>query len=129
MKPMIEITEADRARFEDMYAGYRALHESPDSCRLMIIVKTPLDLPSWEERLADPMVMLQAEMDTLKPHLEIGDDRVPTVRVQFGTAQIAAAFGSEIVNPENNLPAASSHPLKATWSTCSPGTSTSGISS
>jgi hypothetical protein len=33
--------------------------------------------------------------------------------VQFGTAQVAAAFGCEIVVPENNLPACGSHVLAA----------------
>jgi len=78
----------------------------------MIVVNTPVQgIPSWEDRLADPMVMLRAELDALRPHLAIGDDRVPTVRVEFGTAQIAAAFGCTIVVPENNLPAAGSHVL------------------
>lgn len=78
----------------------------------MIIVNTAIQgLPTWEERLADPLVMLRAELDSLRPHLEIGDDKVPTVRVQFGTAQVAAAFGCRIVIPENNLPAAGSHVL------------------
>lgn len=58
-----------------------------------------------EDRLSDPLVMLRSELDALRPHLEIGDDRVPTVRVQFGTAQVAAAFGCPIVIPPDNLPA------------------------
>lgn len=101
------LTDADRARFEELYARYRILHDAPESCRPMIIISAPVEgIPTWEERLADPMVMLQAELDALRPHLEIGDDRVPTVRVQFGTGQIAAAFGCSIHQPENNLPAA-----------------------
>ena len=77
----------------------------------MLIINTPVRVPSWEARLADPLVMLQAELDLLRPHQEIRDDRVPTVRVQFGTAQVAAAFGCRIVIPENSLPAAGSHVL------------------
>lgn len=101
----------DQSRFADVYARYRLLHEQPECCRPMIIVNTPVPLPSWEERLADPLVMLRSELDELRPHLEIGDDRVPTVRVQFGTAQIAGAFGCRIVIPANNVPAAGSHVL------------------
>lgn len=108
----LKIGESARARFEDMYARYRRLYDEPDKCYPMIVVNTPVHgIPSWEDRLADPMVMLRAELDALRPHVEIGDDRVPTVRVQFGTAQVAAAFGCRIVVPENNLPAASSHVL------------------
>jgi hypothetical protein len=108
---MTEAVNIDRSRFADVYARYRMLHEQPGRCRPMIIVNAPVPLPSWEERLADPLVMLRSELDQLRPHLEIGDDRVPTVRVQFGTAQIAAAFGCRVVISENNLPAAGSRVL------------------
>lgn len=84
----------------------------PRNCQPAIIIDTPLELPCWEERLADPMVMLRSELDSLRPHFEIGDDRVPSVRVQFGTAQPAAAYGCNIYVPPNSLPAAASHVLK-----------------
>jgi hypothetical protein len=104
---------AQLAACDDLYARYRRLYDDPKHCEPMFIVQTPLhDLPSWEERLADPWVMLQAEFDQLRPHLEIEDDRVPTVRVQFGTAQVAAAFGCAITQPPNSLPAAANHVLK-----------------
>jgi hypothetical protein len=112
LKDYLRIDDSAQARFEDIYARYRHLHEEPDACSPMVIVNTPVQgIPSWEDRLADPMVMLRAELDALRPHLAIEDDRVPTVRVQFGTAQVAAAFGCKIVVPENNLPAAGSHVL------------------
>jgi hypothetical protein len=113
IKDILPIDHATLIRFEEMAANYRRLHEEPDACRPMIILNTPVpELPPWEERLADPLVMLRAELESLRPHLEIGDDRVPSVRVQFGTAQIAAAFGCEMFIPENNLPAAGTHVLK-----------------
>jgi uroporphyrinogen-III decarboxylase len=100
-------------RFKSIYRKYREMYENPDNCEPMFIVNTPVEgIPTWEERLADPLVMLKAELDLLKPHMEIEDDRVPTVRVQFGTAQVAAAFGCEMYTPENNLPCAGSHVLK-----------------
>ena len=112
LKEYLQISDSERSRLADVLAQYRLLNDEPDKCRPMIIVHTPLSgLPSWEDRLADPLVMLRAELDALRPHLEIGDDRVPTVRVQFGTAQVAAAFGCRIVVPENNLPAAGNHVL------------------
>ena len=94
-------------------ARHKLLHTDPDNCRPIIIVNTPVpNLPSWEERLADPLVMLKAELDELRCHLQLGDDRVPTVRVQFGTGQVAAAFGCDMYLPPNSLPAASSHVLR-----------------
>ena len=101
-------------RLEDVYRRYRMLHDEPDGCSPMIVVNVPsMESPSWKEMLAYPMVMLRAELDNLVPHLEIEDDRVPTVRVQFGTAQVAAAFGCSMHEYEDSPPAAGSHVLAA----------------
>lgn len=106
------IDDRQAERLHDVYRRYRLLSTDPEGCRPMILVNTPVSgLRPWEERLVDPMVMLEDELAGIKPHLEIGDDRVPTVRVQFGTAQIAAAFGCEMAVPTNNLPCASTHVL------------------
>jgi len=110
-KDYLCIDDRELARLETVYAGYRRLHDDPQNCRPMIVINTPVTLPTWEARLADPLVMLRAELDLIRPHLAIGDDRVPSVRVQFGTAQVAAAFGCEMFLPENNLPAAGNHVL------------------
>ena len=108
----LRLNDEDLGHFQDVYARYRLLHEDPGNCRPMIIarVSTP-ENTTWEERVADPLVMLKSELDHLRPQLEVKDDCVPTVRVQFGTAQVAAAFGAEIFIPENNVPAARTHPL------------------
>ncbi len=108
----LELSDAQHERLADLYARYRRLYTDPDHCQPMFIISTPLEnVPTWEERLADPMVMLRSELNALRPHLEIGDDRVPTVRVQFGTSQVAAAFGCPVVIPANNLPAIGGHVL------------------
>jgi len=107
LRSYLKITDADHRRFDDLYRRYRQLYEQPDRCRPMILVRTPVNgLPAWTQRLADPLVMLRAELDMLRPHLEMQDDHVLTVRVQFGTAQIAAAFGCPLHFPEDSLPAA-----------------------
>lgn len=112
-KEQLKLDDKQLERLAQVDADYRKQHSDPANCRPMIIIRTPLDhLPSWEARLADPLVMLQAELDSLRPHLEIGDDRVASVRVQFGTPQVAAAFGCKVVYPENNLPATGSHVLR-----------------
>lgn len=112
LRDYLTVRDEDRSRFVDLYERYRSLYDDPKRCRPMIVVNTPVGrLPTWEERLADPLVMLRSELDTLRPHLELRDDRVPTVRVQFGTAQVAAAFGCRMHVPENNLPAAGNHVL------------------
>jgi hypothetical protein len=55
--------------------------------------------------------MLEAELAELRPHLEMEDDRVPSVRIEFGTAQVAAAFGCSMYVPDNNLPCAGSRAM------------------
>ncbi len=106
------LSDYQRNRLEDVSNKYKRMYNQPANCEPMFIINTPVELPSWEERLSDPLVMLKANLDALQTHLEIEDDRVPTVRVDFGTAQIAAAFGCELIIPSNNLPAASNHVLK-----------------
>jgi len=113
LKKELKLGKAQLSRFEDIYKKYRRMNEDTDNCEPMFIINTPMEgMPTWEERLEDPMVMLKSELDALKPHIEMGDDRVPSVRVQFGTAQVAAAFGCDMYIPENNLPCAGSYVLK-----------------
>ena len=110
----LQFTDEELRRFDNIYADYRRMYQDPDNCRPMFIIQPPAKgagWPTWEERLADPLVMLKAELDNIRSHVQVGDDATPTVRVQFGTAQVAAAFGCEMFIPENNLPAAGTHVL------------------
>jgi len=105
LKGYLQIGDKQLERFKDIYRRYRMMYEDPDNCLPMFIIEVPVEnLPTWEERLADPIVMLKAEMDILRPHLELEDDCVPTVRVEFGAAQVAVAFGCEMHILPNNLP-------------------------
>ncbi|MFA5203197.1 MAG: uroporphyrinogen decarboxylase family protein [Lentisphaeria bacterium] len=110
-----QLTAADHRRLEALYARYRRQWDTPAASSPMFVIDTPapVAIPTWEERLADPALMLQTELDLLRPHLELGDDQVPTVRVEFGTAQVAAAFGCRLVIPPNSQAAAASHVLNA----------------
>jgi hypothetical protein len=108
----ISITPEDRDRFSELEASYRHFYDKPGKAQPRFIVHAPCDLPPMAERLKDPAVMLEAELATLDNHLQMGDDHLPIVRVQFGTPQVASAFGCEVVYPENSLPAAGNHPLK-----------------
>ncbi len=108
----LHISDKQAGHLEDVYTRYRMLYEKPDSCLPMFIIDTPVKTPAFKEQLADPLIMLKAQLEEIKSHLETGDDRAPTVRVNFGTPQVAAAFGCEIFTPENSLPAAGSFPLK-----------------
>ncbi len=117
LQDLLIIDEAQRARLDDVRRRYRLLYNDPEHCRPMFIVRTPVPPGSekpatWEKMLADPLVMLRSELAIAGRHLAIGDDRLPVVRVNFGTPQVAAAFGCRIVFPENNQPAAGSHVLE-----------------
>lgn len=112
IKDYLTLSDAQLKRMEEVYAGYRRLFEDPENCSPMLIVNAPQEKKyTWEERLADPIAMLKGELDVLRSSLIMEDDRVPAVRVQFGTAQVAAAFGCELSVPTNSMPAASSHVL------------------
>jgi len=97
---------------EKLRTRYKYMHENPRECGPLFIMDAPVaNLPPWEERLADPMKMLACELAALQSHQEIGDDAPMAVRVQFGTAQIAAAFGCDMFIPPNSLPCAGNHIL------------------
>jgi hypothetical protein len=107
------INSAQLERLEALREQYKLLYNEPDACRPMIIVNiNNREDVSWEEKLTDPLVMLQSKLREIKDHLDMEDDFLPAVRVDFGTGLIASAFGCQIIVPENNLPAVSSHPLK-----------------
>lgn len=109
----IHMTKQQSCRYEELYDGYRRFYSDPDNATPKIIVHVPCaSFPSWQEQLTDPLVMLKAQLDQIKMHMEVGDDCVPAVRVNFGTAQVAAAFGCEFAFPENSLPAAGTHILE-----------------
>lgn len=99
-------------RIEELNKRYKMMWEDPQRCSPMFIVNGPAkDLPPWEERLEDPLNMLKAWLQMLRFHIEAEDDRIPTLRVEFGTGQVAAAFGCEIAVPTNSMPAVKSHVL------------------
>jgi len=111
LKEYLKIDEGLLNHFKDLRTRYRKLYETPQDCQPMIIVDTSPNLPCGEELFFDPAVGLRRELDVLRPHFEMRDDYVPCVRVNFGTAQVAAAYGCELYIPANSTPAASSHVL------------------
>jgi len=100
-------------RISALIERYRRMHDDPGHSFPMIIVDVETKgLPSWAERLADPRVMMEAQLEEMRSHLALKDDCIPTLRVEFGTGQVAAAFGCEIVFPDNSYPAVGAHALK-----------------
>lgn len=105
MKEALGLDGRQLKRMEGLYAAYRCMFTSPGASSPMVIVQVPVrGMPGYRERFRDPLSMLAVELATLRNHLEVGDDCVPTVRVQFGTGLIASAFGCETFVPDNELP-------------------------
>ncbi len=114
LKRSLVITDQGLEYFERLYAGYRKMYEDPAGSSPKFIVDTPRrPLASVAEMLDDPLLMLRNELDALRPHLRLRDDMVPAVRVQLGTAQVAAAFGCHMHAFEDSLPASSGPVMKS----------------
>lgn len=113
MYSTLVLDDRQQRRLENLYAKYKRLYTDPENCSPRIIVKVPVaNRPKIKDMLDDPLLMLKTELEDLRPHLELEDDRVATVRVQFGTAQVAAAFGCPLHIFEDSLPAAGAPALK-----------------
>ena len=113
VKDYLVLDDKQLLRFEKVYDRYRKMYEDPDNCSPMFVINVPRkNNYTWKERLENPVAMLKDELDGLRPGLLLEDDRVPAVRVQFGTAQVAAAFGCSLVTPEHSPPAAKKHVLE-----------------
>lgn len=104
-------SDGELERFQDIYKRYMKMYLEPENSMPMFVINTPVKSHVWEEKLADPEVMFTDDLKAIRAHADVGDDRVPTTRVSFGTAQIAAAFGCEMFIPPNNLPCAKTHVL------------------
>ena len=108
-----QLDDAVQCRYDQVYSAYRQMFENPENKIPKFIAVLPgAYTPTWEEMLADPAVMLKFELENLRPHIEAEDDAVLSVRVEFGTAVVAEAFGCEIAYPVNNLPCAKTHVIK-----------------
>ncbi len=91
---------------------YKSLFENPTGCTPLVVVDYPIKLPySWREMVEDKAKMLEAQLVATKKHSELGDDFLANLRINFGTGQIAAAFGCELMVLEDSLPACKNHIL------------------
>jgi len=98
---------------DGVYARYRELYTNPERCEPMIVLRQPWpEQPTCAQMLADPLVMLQARLDAIRLQLASEDDTAPAVRVEFGTAQIPAAFGCPLHLSELNPPGGGGHILQ-----------------
>lgn len=93
---MYHMTERDLARCEKLYADYKRMFDDAANASPKIIVHFPgEDRSNVIECFESADVMLRHNLSSLQGHMEIADDWVPSIRVEFGTGQIASAFGCE----------------------------------
>jgi len=63
------------------------------------------------ELLESPEKMLLRYLEIAQKHIDIGDDYIPQVRVEFGTGQVSHAFGCDMYIPEDSPVCAKNHVL------------------
>lgn len=109
---LFQVSEEEVKRYRRLEEKYKALYLDPEHCEPLVMISIPVSgCPSVSDQFHDPQKMLDAYAKRIKMHSEIQDDVLPMTRVEFGTAQIAAAFGCKIQEMPGSLPACGSHAL------------------
>lgn len=110
----LTISDKKRRELEETRENYEKFSSDPENARPMILVFTPVQRScTVREMTHDPRKMLQWGLDSIRAHLMTGDDAIPAVRVEFGTGQVAHAFGCGLYEPENDMPCAKNHILSS----------------
>lgn len=99
------LTDRQLSLVEETRANYRLFWEAPDRARPAILIQPPVPCAwSVRERTHDPEKMLSHQFNVIAAHLAVGDDYVPAARVEFGTGQVAHAYGCQMYEPEDSPP-------------------------
>ncbi len=101
------------ARVRRLTEEYQALRLNPAASRPMVIVNAPGKPARFRARWEDPLIMLEDGAAVVQAHLELGDDRLPVLRVEFGTAVVASLFGIEVQVKDDSLPFAREAPARS----------------
>ena len=98
---------------KDLEQKFKDLYLDPEHCEPLVQVRV------WgprkytiAEQLASPEKAMEQQLLDAQAHIELGDDWIPALRANFGTAQIAASFGCEVKEMEGSLPACKTHILE-----------------
>ena len=99
----------NRTELEDKY---RKLYLDPEHCEPLVQISFPVPSEySRTEQFHSREKMLSQQLLEAEAHTRVGDDYLSALRVNFGTAQIAASFGCGIQEMGDSLPACKSHVL------------------
>lgn len=110
----ITLSDSQRRQLDDNLANYERFSSDPENARPMILIFTPVQRDcTIREMTHDPRKMLKWGLDSIRSHLLVGDDAIPALRVEFGTGQVAHAYGCGLYEQENDMPCASGHVLSS----------------
>lgn len=99
--------------YEKLIQKYKDLYENPLTCEPLVQVIFPVKHSyTIKEALDSPEKMLANQMETINARLAVGDDFLPALRADFGTAQIAAMYGCPIKIMEDSEPCCAKHILE-----------------
>jgi hypothetical protein len=112
LKNSLTLTDDQRRHLQSVEAKCRKFYTDPENAEPNFYVTALPAEPPVKDWINDPLGMLKMHLNRVKSHLEIGDDYLPTIRAEFGTALVPFAFGCEPYYTDMNLPAAGSHVLK-----------------
>ena len=98
---------------KDLEQKFKDLYLNPEHCEPLVQVRVwgPRKY-TMAEQLASPEKAMEQQLLDAQAHIELGDDWIPALRANFGTAQIAASFGCEVKEMEGSLPACKTHILE-----------------
>ena len=107
MKDRITVSDSQLARIENLKRGFLGDEKSPK----VIVNIPPCSQPATGDLISSAGFMLKSLLENARNRLEVADDYIPQIRVEFGTGQVANAFGCEMYIP-NNSPVCSKGPLR-----------------
>ncbi len=99
---------------EEMIKKYKKQYEDPKNCEPLVQVYFPVQHTyTIGEALKDPAKMFVNQMETMNARLAVGDDFLPALRADFGTAQIPAMYGCPLKIADNTEPCCKEHILES----------------
>ncbi len=111
-KNYLKINDTQRRHTEENLAEYKRFSTSPEAVHPKVIVNVPNgNAYTTPELIADKALMLKNGLDTIQTHIDIGDDYIPQVRVEFGTGQVSHAYGCDMYIAQHSPVCAQGHVL------------------
>ena len=102
-KDMVTLNDQQYRRLEENRKNFERFAEDPDNARPAILIFAPGKKPfTIREQSHDPRKMLQNGLEGVRTRRAVEDDSLPALRVEFGTGQVANAYGCELHEQEDS---------------------------